>query len=73
MCVPPQSIGELPNIAPTAPYRLDGNCPKEGVDSALITNCLNSITSVNSSWPPSTSPPAIRNPPTIKWKQKPWW
>ena len=40
---PPQSIGALPNIAPTAPHRGDGNCPKEGVESVLT----NSTTSVN--------------------------
>ena len=59
---PPQSIGELPNIAATAPSRLDGNCPNEGVELVLT----NSTTSVTSYGAPSTSPPAIKYCPPVK-------
>ena len=40
---PPQSIGALPNIAPTAFHCVDGKCPKDGVELVLT----NSTTSVN--------------------------
>ena len=61
---PPQSIGALPNIAPTAYLRLDGNCPKEGVESVLT----NSTTSVTLSEALLTMPPKIKYCPTVKIK-----
>ena len=56
-------MGALPNIAPTALDRVDGNCPKEGVEVVSTY----SRTSVNLS-EPSTLPPAIKYLPPVNMK-----
>ena len=60
---PPQSIGALPNMAPTAPIRADGNCPKEGVE-LVLTNSTTSVIIFEAA--PSMEPPAIKNRPPVK-------
>ena len=53
---PPQSIEASPNIAPTASYLEDGNCPKEGVEvvSTYSTISVNLFeVSYSSTWPPA--------------------
>ena len=60
---PPQSNGAKPNMVPTAPIRVDGNCPKEGVE-LVLTNSTTSVISFETSL---TSPPAIKYcPPEMK-------
>ena len=56
--IPPQIIGALPNIVPTAKFRADGNCPNEGVELVLSKSTTSVI--LLGVPVPSTMPLAIK-------------